>query len=152
MLSAFAVQWSLRKLEQVSHAKFKPETKLSPPQGQPTGQGVVRGPACVVSSEVCVSSWVLWGKKRAAELVVTTGLSQTSVAQAPTSGNVLGLVFRALVQLGQVFTKPEPECCPLSCSDRGSQTFSKANEKREGWSWSMRMLAFTCFNLLYHII
>ena len=47
---------------QVSHAKFKPETKLSPPQGQPTGQGEVRGPHCVVSSEVCVSSWVLWGE------------------------------------------------------------------------------------------
>ena len=46
----------------VSHAKFKPETKLSPPQGQPTGQGEVRGLPCVVSSEVCVSFWVLWGK------------------------------------------------------------------------------------------
>ena len=76
------------------------------------------------------------GVKRAAELVVTTGLSQTSVAQAPTSGKGLGLVldlvFRALVQLGQVFTRPEPECCPLTCSDGGSQTFFKANEKRKG--------------------
>ena len=54
----------------------------------------------MVSSEVCVSSWVLWGGKRATELVVTIGLSQTSVAQPPTSGKVLGLVFRALVQLG----------------------------------------------------
>ena len=61
LLSAFAVQWSLRKLAQVSHAKFKPETKLSPLQNQPTSQGEVRGPPCVVSSEVCVSSWVLWG-------------------------------------------------------------------------------------------
>ena len=83
------------------------------------------------------------GGKHATELVVTIGLSQTSVAQMPTSGKVLGLVFRALVQLGQVFTEPEPECCPLSCSDGGSQTFSKANEKREGWSWNMRILAFS---------
>lgn len=96
----------------------------------------------MVSSEVCVSSWVLWGK-RATELVVTIGLSQTSVAQTPTSGKVLGLVFRALVQVGQVFTEPEPECCPLSCSGRGSQPFFKANEKREGWSWNMRILAFS---------
>ena len=42
-------------------AKFKSETKLSPPQSQPTSQGEVRGPPCVVSIEVCVSSWVLWG-------------------------------------------------------------------------------------------
>ena len=97
----------------------------------------------MVSSEVCVSSWVLWGGKRATELVVTIGLSQTSVAQTPTSGKVLGLVFRALVQLGQVFTEPEPECCPLSCSGGGSQPFFKANEKREGWSWNMRILAFS---------
>ena len=97
----------------------------------------------MVSSEVCVSSWVLWGEKRATELVVTIGLSQTSVAQTPTSGKVLGLAFRALVQLGQVFTEPEPECCPLSCSGRGSQPFFKANEKREGWSWNMRILAFS---------
>ena len=62
LFSAFAVQWSLRKLVHDSHAKFKPRTKLSPPQGQPTGQGEVRGPPCVVSSEVCVSSWVLWGE------------------------------------------------------------------------------------------
>ena len=47
---------------QVSHAKFEPETKLSPCKGQPTGQGEERGLPCVVSSEVCVSSWVLWGK------------------------------------------------------------------------------------------
>ena len=92
------------------------------------------------------------GEKCAAELVVTMGLSQTSVAQAPTSAKVLGLVFRASVQLGQVFPEPPPDCCPLSCSDRGSQTFSKANKKRDGWSWNMRMLAFTCFNLFYHII
>ena len=76
------------------------------------------------------------GGKRVTELVVTTSLSQTSIAQVPTLGKVLGLVlglvFRALVQLGQVFTRPEPECCPLTCSDGGSQTFSKANEKREG--------------------
>ena len=86
------------------------------------------------------------GGKSASELVVTTGFSPTSVAQEPTSGKVvglvLGLVFRALV-LGQIFTRPEPECCPLSCSDGGSQTFSKVNEKREGWSWNMRMLAFS---------
>lgn len=83
------------------------------------------------------------GGKRATELVVTIGLSQTSVAQMPTSGKVLGLVFRALVQLGQVFTEPEPECCPLSCFGGGSQPFFKANEKREGWSWNMRILAFS---------
>ena len=104
----------------------------------------------------CVFHLRFWGGGgSAAELVVTTGFSQTSIAQAPTSGKVVGLVlgcvFRALV-LGQIFTRPEPECCPLSCSDGGSQTFSKANEKREGWSWNMRMLAFTCFNLFYHII
>ena len=92
------------------------------------------------------------GEKCAAELVVTMGLSQTSVAQALTSAKVLGLVFRASVQLGQVFPEPPPDCCPLSCSDRGSQTFSKANKKRDGWSWNMRMLAFTYFNLFYHII
>ena len=63
------------------------------------------------------------GGKCAAELVVTTGLSQANVAQALTSGKVLGLVFRALVQLGQVFTEPESECCPLSWSDGGSQAF-----------------------------
>ena len=91
----------------------------------------------------CVCHLGFCGGKRAAELVVTTGLSQTSVAQALTSGKVLGLVFRALVQLGQVSTEPEPECCPLSCSDGGSQTFPKANEKREGWSWNMRMLSFS---------
>ena len=92
------------------------------------------------------------GEKCAAELVVTMGLSQTSVAQAPTSATVLSLDFRALVQLGQVFTEPPPDCCPLSFSDRGSQTFSKANKKRDGWSWNMRMLVFTYFNLFYHII
>ena len=92
------------------------------------------------------------GEKCAAELVVTMGLSQTSVAQALTSAKVLGLIFRAPVQLGQVFPEPPPDCCPLSCSDRGSQTFSKANKKRDGWSWNMRMLAFTYFSLFYHII
>ena len=56
LLSAFAIQWLLRKLVHDSHAKFKPETKLSPPQGQPIGQSEVRVPPCVVSSEVCVSS------------------------------------------------------------------------------------------------
>ena len=75
-----------------------------------------------------------------------------SLSEKPTSGMILGLIFRALVQLGHVFTKPESDCCPLSCSDIGSQTFSKANEKREGWRWNIRMLAFTCFNLFYHII
>lgn len=83
------------------------------------------------------------GEKCATELVVITGLSQTSDAQVPTSGKILGLVFRALVQQGQVFSEPEPECCPLSWSDGSFQTFSKANEKREGWSWNMRMLAFS---------
>ena len=62
LLSAFVVQWSRRKLVQVSHAKFKPETKLSPPQSQPTGQGEMRGLPCADSSEVCASSWVLWGR------------------------------------------------------------------------------------------
>ena len=49
------------------------------------------------------------GGKCAAELVVTMGLSRTSVTQALTSAKALGLVFRALVQLGQVFTEPEQD-------------------------------------------
>ena len=49
------------------------------------------------------------GGKCATELVVTMGLSQTSFAQALTSAKALGLVFRALVQLGQVFTEPEQD-------------------------------------------
>ena len=131
---------------QVSHANFKPETQLSPPQRWPTGQGEARA-FPVWTLVKCVSHLGFCGGKRAAELVVTTGLSQTSVAQAPTSGKVLGLILglvsRALVQLGQVFTKPEPQCRPLSCSGGGSQTFPKADDKREGWNWNMRMLAFS---------
>lgn len=46
LLSVLAVQWSLRKQAQGTYAKFKPETKLSPPKAQPTGQGDVRGALC----------------------------------------------------------------------------------------------------------
>lgn len=76
------------------------------------------------------------------ELIVTTGLSQTSaVAPRPREEGSAPASLGCWCRWDR-FSEPEPRVLPLSSLTEGSQTFSKANERGKAGVGIMRMLAF----------